>query len=351
MIGKRLKLTRASAGLSLRDLADLTGGAVSAQAIGKYERNEDMPGSRILMAMATALGVSEAHLLSDEELELEGVDFRKKTSAREEATIEARTLQLLERYLALEDMLNLKSADWEQPRSAPYPVQDLRDAEDAARSVREEWGLGHDPVPKLAELLEERGIKVLSMDLEDIDGLAAKVKRKGRDAARVVVVCNGAWGERKRFTLAHELGHMVMGPISGVDEELAAHRFAGAFLMPADVVRAEVGAQRSSISIGELVALKRRFGVSVQAIAFRCRDLGIIDKKAFSALFKIFNQRGWRKHPFAEPECIAPDYEEPKRFERLCYRALAEGVIGESRAAEMLNISLRELDRRLDEAA
>lgn len=160
-----------------------------------------------------------------------------------------------------------------------------------------------------------------------------------------------ALGERKRFTLAHELGHMVMGPISGVDEELAAHRFAGAFLMPADVVRAEVGAQRSSISIGELVALKRRFGVSVQAIAFRCRDLGIIDKKAFSALFKIFNQRGWRKHPFAEPECIAPDYEEPKRFERLCYRALAEGVIGESRAAEMLNISLRELDRRLDEAA
>ena len=156
MIGTRLKLARASSGLSLRDLAERMGNVVSAQAIGKYERNEDMPGSRALMALATALGVSESYLLSDEELTLEGVDFRKKRTAKEEATIEAQTLQLLERYLAVEDMLGLKSVEWEQPRSAPYPLHDVRDAEDAARSVREEWGLGHDPVPKLAELLEER---------------------------------------------------------------------------------------------------------------------------------------------------------------------------------------------------
>ncbi|MBB3862848.1 transcriptional regulator with XRE-family HTH domain [Novosphingobium hassiacum] len=160
MIGTRLKLARASAGLSLRELAERMGHVVSAQAIGKYERNEDMPGSRALMALAGTLGVSESYLLSDEELTLEGVDFRKKRSAKEEATIEAQTLQLLERYLTIEELLGLKSVEWEQPRSAPYPLHDLRDAEDAARSVREEWGLGHDPVPKLAELLEERGIKV-----------------------------------------------------------------------------------------------------------------------------------------------------------------------------------------------
>ncbi|SMC34108.1 ImmA/IrrE family metallo-endopeptidase [Novosphingobium sp. B1] len=350
MIGTRLKLARASAGLSLRDLAERMGNVVSAQAIGKYERNEDMPGSRALMALASALSVSESYLLSDEELTLEGVDFRKKRTAKEEATIEAQTLQLLERYLAIEDLLGLKSVEWEQPRSAPYPLHDIRDAEDAARSVREEWGLGHDPVPKLAELLEERGIKVLSLALDDIDGLAARVMRKERDAARVIVVRRNIWAERKRFTLAHELGHMVMTPTAEVDEERAAHRFAGAFLMPADVVRAEIGAQRSAISIGELVAIKERFGVSVQAIAYRCLDLGIIEKKAFSALFKEFTKRGWRKEPFAEPACIAPEYEEPKRFERLCYRALAEGVIGESRAAEMLGITLQALDQRLAEA-
>ncbi len=350
MIGRRLKVARTSAGLSLRDLAARMEGLVTAQAIGKYERNESMPGSRVLIGLSTALGVSEDYLLSDEDLVLEGVDFRKKTSAREEATVEARTLQLLERYLAVEDLLGLRSVDWEQPRSAPYPVADLRDAEDAARSVREDWGLGHDPIPKLAELLEERGIKVLSLDLEDIDGMAARVRRHGRDAARVVVVRKNIWAERKRFTLAHELGHMCIVLTGGVDEEKAAHRFAGAFLMPADVIRAEVGAHRSSISIGELVALKTRFGVSVQAIAYRCRDLNIIDAKAFSLLFREFTRRGWRRAPYAEPESLPATDEEPRRFERLCFRALAENIIGEGRAAEMLGITVEELDRRLEPA-
>lgn len=353
MIGNKLKIARSASGLALRALAEAMGGIVSAQAIGKYERNEDMPSSRVLIALAKALNVSEEYLLSEDELSLEGVDFRKRvgTSAREEAVLEAQAIHMLERYLAVEDLLHLRSVDWEQPRSAPHPVAELRDAEDAARSVRDDWGLGNDPIPQLAELLEERGIKVLSLDLNDIDGLAAKVRRKDRDAARVIVVKRSTWSERKRFNLAHELGHMVIAAGAGVNEEKAAHRFAGAFLMPADVIRAEVGAHRSSISLGELVALKKRFGVSVQALAYRCKDLGIISQASFAALFQVFADRGWRDAPFEEPETLAPEVEEPKRFERLCYRALAEGVIGESRAAELLGISVRELDKRLDQAA
>ena len=356
MIGHRLRIARAAAGLSLRDLSAQIDGLVTAQAIGKYERNEDMPRSGVLLALADALNVSEDYLLSDDDLVLEGVEFRKKpdTTAREEAAIEANSVHLLERYLAIEDLLHLKSVDWEKPRSAPHPVSDIRDAEDAARSVREDWGLGNDPIPQLAELLEERGIKVLSLSLQNIDGLAAKVRRKDHMAARVVVVKSDAWSERKRFTLAHELGHMVMDPSPDMSEEeieKAAHRFAGAFLIPADTLRAEMGSNRSSVSIGELVALKERFGVSIQAIAYRCKDLGILNQSAFVRLFKLFNQRGWRKPPYAEPGAIPPMWEEPKRFERLCYRALAENMIGEPRAAELLGISVRELGTRLDSAA
>lgn len=352
MIGARLKVARAASGLSLRELAARIGGLVTAQAIGKYERNEDMPSSRVLIALAEGLGVTEDYLLSDEELVLEGIEFRKRVpSSREEATIEARTIHLLERYLAVEDLLRMRSVDWEKPRSAPHPVNDLHDAEDAARSVRDDWGLGNDPIPKLAELLEERGIKILSLDLDDIDGLAAKVRRKDREAARVIVVRKNTWSERKRFNLAHELGHMVIAPGPGVDPEKAAHRFAGAFLMPADAVRAEVGANRSSISVGELVALKGRFGASIQAIAYRCKDLGIISGPAFSQLYRVFTSRGWRSPPYEEPATIPAEREEPKRFERLCYRALAEKVIGEARVAELLDISVRELEARLDQGA
>ena len=248
MIGYRLRIARAAAGLSLRDLSAQIDGLVTAQAIGKYERNEDMPRSSVLLALADTLNVTEDYLLSDDELVLEGVEFRKKpnTTAREEAAIAANSIHLLERYLAIEDLLHLKSVDWEKPRSAPHPLYEIRDAEDAARSVREDWGLGNDPIPQLAELLEERGIKVLSLALQNIDGLAAKVRRKDQLSARVVVVNCNAWSERKRFTLSHELGHMVMDPARGMSDdeiERAAHRFAGAFLIPADILRAEMGSK------------------------------------------------------------------------------------------------------------
>lgn len=119
--------------------------------------------------------------------------------------------------------------------------------------------------------------------------------------------------------------------------------------MPADVLRSEVGAHRSSISIGELVVLKERFGVSIQALAYRCKELGIISPTVFANLYQVFNERGWRAPPYQEPANLDPDCEEPRRFERLCYRALAEGAIGEARAAELLDISVRELDKRLDQ--
>src|SRR6266508_1864859 len=107
MIGHRLKLARAASGLSLRELEAEMDNLVTAQAIGKYERNEDMPSSRVLSALAVALHVSDDYLLSADEMVLDGVEFRKKqiASKREEAFVEGQTLHLLERYLTVEDAL------------------------------------------------------------------------------------------------------------------------------------------------------------------------------------------------------------------------------------------------------
>lgn len=351
MIGQRLKLARAASGLSLRDLEAAIGNRVTAQAIGKYERNEDMPSSGVLSALAAALHVSEDYLLSDDDMVLEGVEFRKKemASKREEAFVEGQTLHLLERYLALEGILGLASVVWDKPVEAPYPVTSVADAENAARAIRTHWGLGIDPILNLAELLEERGIKILSVGLSNIDGLTAKVRRKNGDPIPVLVIKEGEWSERKRFTLAHELGHMVMDVRHGVDHEKAANRFAGAFLMPAEALWREIGKKRTMISMGELLSLKQLFGASFQAITYRCHDLGIIGDVAYRQLFKVFNERGWRKPPFEEPGKLNPACEHPRRMERLCFRALAEGAIGESKAAEILGLSVRELTRRMDQ--
>lgn len=348
MIGRRLRLARAASGLSLRELANRSGNQVTAQAIGRYERDEMMPGSAVLIALSSALAVSVDYLLGEQELALNGVEFRKKaiTGRREEAQIEAAVLHRLERYLAVEEILCLRSVEWDQPREAPYPVNVVADADRAARSLRQAWNFGSDPLPSLVELLEEQGIKVIALDLDNFDGLKAQVHRPGRSPSPVIVVKRGVWGERQRFTLAHELGHMVMELAPGVDAEKAAHRFAGAFLMPAEALWSEIGKHRTQISLGELLRLKKLFGASIQAITYRCKDLGILPETLFRSLFLAFKARGWRSPPCEEPGALAA--EEPHRFERLCYRALAEGALSEAKAAELLGMSVRELNSRMD---
>ena len=350
MIGQRLKLARSAAGLSLRDLEKKIGNRVTAQAIGKYERNESMPGSGVLIALAAVLGVSVDYLVGDQEMVLEEVEFRKKkpTSRREESQVEAKVLHFLERYLMVEELLHLPSVEWNSPREAPYPVRDISEADRAARSLRAYWGLGNDPIPNLVELLEEQGIKVLAVDLTNIDGLTANVRRAGRDDVPVIVVNRKEWGERQRFTLAHELGHLVIDVAAKLDEEKAAHRFAGAFLMPAEALWAEIGKHRTAIGWEELFELKQLFGASVQAITYRCKDLGIFSATLFRRLFNDFDRFGWRRPPYEEP-LARKKGEKPKRFKRLTFRALAEGAISEAKAAELLNISVQKLNQRMEQ--
>jgi len=351
MIGKRLKLARAAAGLSLRGLQAKIGNLVTAQAIGKYERDEAVPGSAVLMALADALDVSLDYLMGEQEMVLEGVDFRKKqiTSKKEQAQVQARALHLIERYLMVEEILGLPSAEWDKPREAPYPVREPVEADQAAQYLREHWNLGIDPIPDLVELLEERGIKVLVVDSqENIDGLAAQVRRSHGEPVRVIVIRSGVHGERQRFNLAHELGHMIMD-VSGDERfcEKAAHRFAGAFLMPAEALWSNVGRHRTSIGWGELFSLKQLFGASIQAITYRCGDLGIFPPSLTQRLFREYSRLGFRSAPHYEPNQL-PE-EKPRRFERLCYRALAEGAISEPKAAELLHLTVRELSRRMEE--
>ena len=350
MIGRRLRISRLAAGLSLRDLEAKIDNRVTAQAISKYERNESMPSSGVLIALADALDVTVDYLVGDGDLVLEVVEFRKKrlTSRREEARVEAKVLHLLERYLTVEELLRLPSVAWDKPRESPWSVvHHLSEAERAALGLRIHWGLGLDPIPNLVEPLEQRGIKVLAMDLPDIDGLTARVRREMGAPVPVVVVNRGDWGERQRFTVAHEIGHMVLDVAPKLNEEKAAHRFAGALLMPAETLRAEIGKHRSSMGWRELFELKRVFGVSVQALTWRCKDLGIFSNTLFRRFYDEFTRRGWRRPPYEEP--YAMKGEKPRRFERLCYRALVEGAVSHTKAAELLGISLRELSRRMEE--
>ena len=86
----------------------------------------------------------------------------------------------------------------------------------------------------------------------------------------------------------------------------------------------------------------------MQALTYRCKDLGIFNQTLFRRLFDEFKRRGWRD-PLCEEPLAIREGEKPRRFERLCLRALAEGAISEPKAAELLGVPVRELDRRMQE--
>src|ERR1039458_5521461 len=166
MIGQRLKVARTASGLSRRELQEKIGNLVTAQMVGRYERDEAMPGSAILIALADALDVSENYLVDQSDLRLEAVEFRKNriTNRKEEASVEATVLDAVERYLTIKEPA-AASAAWTPPPGAPFPVRSLDEAEAAAARLRTLWNLGLDTIPNLAEFLEERGIKVMVIPL------------------------------------------------------------------------------------------------------------------------------------------------------------------------------------------
>lgn len=320
-------------------------GIVTAQAIGKYERNAMMPSSRVLLALTRALSVSKDYLLKQGDLRLAQVEFRKKalTTAKAEASVRAKVLEAVERYRDAEHLLAIESA-WIAPKGFPRSVSDADAAEVAAQDLRSRWELGLDPIPNLCALLEEHQLKVQVLGLpEAVSGLHALVVADESTAIPVVIVNGDQPGERQRFTLAHELGHILLELPDGSVGEKLCQRFASAFLMPSPAVVGEVGPKRHGMPVRELFRLKALFGVSAQAVAYRCRDLGIISQALFVSIFREFGRRKWRKD---EPNPSAP--EKPLRFERLVMRALAEDVIGEARAAELLGLSVWELIESLE---
>ena len=117
MIENLLKRAREALVHSLRDLEGAIHGQVSAQAIGKYERGEMMPGSTVLLAQSKALHITPEFLLSERDVELTGVDFRKAPQAgvKEERAVEASVLDQVERYLELEELLPGMDDAWAAP--------------------------------------------------------------------------------------------------------------------------------------------------------------------------------------------------------------------------------------------
>jgi len=336
VVGDRLEMARKMRGMSQQELGEQIG--VSRMSISKYENDQSIPGSQHLLKLAQALDINVEYLLRPVEVNLSAPVFRKKEalSKKQETKILHQTQDWVERYIQIEALFGIESK-FKVP-TIETRVHQLEEIEDIAIRLREEWRLGLDPIDNLMEVLEERGIKVWAID-QDLNHFDAAIMWVNEEAP-VFVVKEGVSGDRQRYNLAHELGHLILKLGEGVDDEKAAHRFAGAFLVPEPKVYEELGRYRQNISYQELILLKHKYGLSMQAWIYRAKDLGVISESKMRSMFIDFGKRGWRE---IEPgDQVIP--ERPGKMNQLVLRALAEGVISRSRAEELLNRPVRELE-------
>ena len=341
MFGERLHLARRASGLSLRKLAERV--SVSAMMLSKYERGESVPSSSVLLELSDALGVQAEFFFRTAKVDLERVEHRNKHRLKlpklAETKILADVRDQLERWQELDAVMPAPwSVQFSVPHDLPDSINTLNEIEMVAVLVREHWKLGMNSIPDLMDTLEARGIKVFTTRFDDprFEGVSARA-----DNNHVVVVGRMWPGDRQRFTLAHELGRLVLDGLLAdeLDKEEAADRFAGAFLVPAITVFEALGARRRTLELYELYLLKKEFGLSIGAWTNRARDNGVIAKATHSAIRRMLASKCLNK---VEPGDPYPS-ETPRLFEQTVYRALGENWIGESKAAELLSISVREL--------
>ena len=345
MFGQRLRLARKRSGYSMQELSERTNPKVTAQAISKYENGKMLPSSSVLVGLGKALEVSLDFLMSSQVQKIEKVEFRRRSqsTARDRYKAEAVIIDRLERYVSVEQVLNLSTRMAWKTVSSPDFIEQESQIDLCADELREAWHLGNDPIASFCELLEDKGLKVIVAELpEEINGVSCDLLQDEQVVTEAVMVSNHVNVERKRFTLAHELAHRVLSDThTNLNKKTVMNRFAGAFLLPSSSLLAEVGKKRKGISYYEIKRIKRMYGVTAALVLVRLHQVGVLSKAALARAFST-DARKWRTeepNPIEQQNGFA-SLEQPRRFERLVAQALSEELISLERASELLDLPI-----------
>lgn len=323
-IGQRLRRARQARGLSLQQVAELLSRPLTRAALSKYERGETVPRADVLVDLGRVLGFPGSHFLEvpeGREDRVEWVAYRKHGAlgTRQAERIQARAELAAAAYHRLLDLLHPE----EQARfPARRRASTMQDAEEAADSLRAEWGLGSGPIESVVSCAEDAGALVLGW--EDHARFDALSGRTG--SGRPVVVLNlERPKDRRRLDLGHELGHLVLdtGSVDPREEEELAHRFAAAFLVPREAAHRELGRRRARITVTELEHLKGKYGLSMPAWTRRARDLGILTERGYRSWQMWFHSQASRVRETVDDR----RQETPSRLRILAVQALTEGLV------------------------
>ena len=332
----QIKNLRVNLGWSLRDLADRLNGAVTRQALNKYETGLMSPLPTIAAKIAVALGVKPLDLTIGEPEQITVKAFRKRQglTAKDEKIIREQFVSQTRKYAEVRRKCgNLHSEKYEPPKWTAKTSHMPETPEDAAAWLRKLWDLGSAPINSLSSTIEDHGIFVITLDaVEKFDGICAEISSAANKRKTFAVgIRKTAAGGRFRLTLAHEIGHLLLD----TENEDMAFRFAVAFLSPKEILFSRLGAKRNRIKKAELDAIALEFGMSPDALVKRAFDLEIIGDDSYRFWNMQLRRGGVRKQ-----DGIPVD--ESTWLKRNVLRGLSEGLLTEVEARGYLGDDLFE---------
>jgi Zn-dependent peptidase ImmA (M78 family)/DNA-binding XRE family transcriptional regulator len=288
IIPERIKEAREAKGFTREAFADALG--ITAQAVGQYEVGQHSPGPEIMAKIINMTTQPPVFFTAGRPSIRErfGTPFwrslvRMRRSDR---------LRIARRLEWSADIVSYIEKFIELPRvNLPCfkPLDDFSDFEPlevAAETIREAWGLGSLPIAYLAPTLESNGIILIkeAVRCQDMDA----VSRWQAGKPYILLSEDKHSLPRENFDLAHELAHLLChSHVEVTSDNLAtierqANYFAGALLLPRKSFPQEV----LSTSVSYFLELKARWRVSVQAMVYRCKDLGLLNKNQVAYLWR-----------------------------------------------------------------
>lgn len=329
MIPRMLTLARESRGLTQSQLSKMTG--IGQPILSKAENGVAPLTPERLNQIAEALGYPrEVFDWTDEPLGLgpSGFYHRKQSGLGQVALkrIEAEVALFVMRLRRL-----ARSVDIEPPLRLPVLDADEYTPEEAAELLRATWFVPAGPVQDTIKLVEQAGIVVIRMALGSSKISGVSIKPPGD--LPVIVLNEGMPADRERFTVMHEVGHLVMHQVPSDDGEREADRFASAFLMPAR----DIGPFLSGMTVQKAVHLKQHWKTSMASIIRRAHALEKIDDRKYKSLNVQISQYGYRKTEPAEPP-----REEPSILSDVLTVFRDEHGYSEQELASVVGMKLRE---------
>lgn len=349
-IADRLRLARSSLKLTLETVSERTG--IGLSTLSEFENGRREPRLAQLKKLADAYSRPISFFLEDSAIIPQAVLWRKKPESPRCEELQARLVQLAERYHHLEILCNAY-APCDLPAFDVGPAEDFgyAQAEKLAHQFRQLMGLGERPGETLPRVLEEVcKIKVFHLDFEP-SGTAACTWSDSFGPAILLNAKNVRW--RRNFDLAHELFHLLTWKTfrsleegatveASESEEKWATCFARNLLVPPDVLMVvvdEIGARRAGgLTFHDFFQISRQFDVSVEVVV---RQVGFVYRQssdwANTVLDQLRSSIGfWKTRCSDTPPLL------PLRFQALARQALQLGLLSTGKYAEYMGVSRRE---------